>query len=144
MTFGSLTLPPGWMAAVAPASAAAMRPSGKGKKASEATMLPLRLELRLGGFPDRDAGGIDARHLARADAERAVARGVDDGVGLHVLDHAPAEEERLAFGVGGRALGDDFPVGGGDGVGIAALEEERVAHGGADFEAGRGRGRSRC
>ena len=40
ITFGSLTLPPGWMAAVAPASAAASRPSGKGKKASDAMMLP--------------------------------------------------------------------------------------------------------
>ena len=33
--------PPGWMIAVAPASAAANRPSAKGKKASEATTLPI-------------------------------------------------------------------------------------------------------
>jgi hypothetical protein len=32
--------PPGWMTAVAPASAAAMSPSAKGKKASEATTDP--------------------------------------------------------------------------------------------------------
>ena len=40
MTSGSFTEPPGWMAAVAPASAAASRPSGNGKKASLHTTLP--------------------------------------------------------------------------------------------------------
>src|SRR3984957_12293918 len=40
MTSGSRTEPPGWMAAVAPASAAAIKPSGKGKKASLQTTLP--------------------------------------------------------------------------------------------------------
>ena len=33
--------PPGWITAVAPASAAASRPSAKGKKASDATALPM-------------------------------------------------------------------------------------------------------
>ena len=37
ITASSLTLPPGWMAAVAPAAMAVSRPSAKGKKASEAT-----------------------------------------------------------------------------------------------------------
>ncbi len=32
------------------------------------------------GLPDGDAGGVDARHLAGADAEGAVLRGIDDGV----------------------------------------------------------------
>ena len=36
----SRRLPPGWIAAVAPARSAASRPSGNGKKASEATTLP--------------------------------------------------------------------------------------------------------
>ena len=42
MTSLSRIEPPGWMAQVAPASAAAIRPSGKGKKASLATALPAR------------------------------------------------------------------------------------------------------
>jgi hypothetical protein len=81
-------------------------------------------ELGLAGLPDGDSRGVDPRHLARADAQRAVGRGVDDGVALDVLDHAPAEEQRGALGVAGRALRDDFPVGGRDDVGIAALEQE--------------------
>ena len=40
MTSASFTEPPGWMAQVAPASAAASRPSGKGKKASDAMAEP--------------------------------------------------------------------------------------------------------
>ncbi len=42
MTSSSRTEPPGWMAQVAPASAAARSPSGKGKKASLPTALPFR------------------------------------------------------------------------------------------------------
>jgi hypothetical protein len=37
----SLIEPPGWITAVAPASAAVSSPSGKGKKASEATAEPI-------------------------------------------------------------------------------------------------------
>ena len=40
ITSSSLTEPPGWMTAVAPAFATASRPSGKGKKASEAATVP--------------------------------------------------------------------------------------------------------
>ena len=40
ITLSSRIEPPGWMTAVAPASAAAKSPSGKGKKASEATTDP--------------------------------------------------------------------------------------------------------
>ena len=40
ITSASLTDPPGWMAAVAPASAAAIRPSAKGNSASDATTDP--------------------------------------------------------------------------------------------------------
>jgi len=35
-------------------------------------------------------------------------RGVDDGVGLDVLDDAPAEEKRFVFGGGGRRLVTTF------------------------------------
>ncbi len=40
ITSASRRLPPGWIAAVAPARSAASRPSGNGKKASDATTLP--------------------------------------------------------------------------------------------------------
>src|SRR5262245_17876421 len=42
MTSASRTDPPGWIAAVAPAFAAAINPSAKGKNASLQTTLPLR------------------------------------------------------------------------------------------------------
>ena len=41
MTLSSLTEPPGWITAVAPASIATSKPSGNGKKASDATTEPL-------------------------------------------------------------------------------------------------------
>ena len=48
--------PPGWMIAVAPASAAASRPSAKGKKASDATTLPTAgLTFRPAASPDSAA-----------------------------------------------------------------------------------------
>ena len=40
MTSSSRIEPPGWITALAPASAAASRPSANGKNASEATALP--------------------------------------------------------------------------------------------------------
>ncbi len=100
MTSSSRIEPPGWMTAVAPASAAAIRPSAKGKKASEATTEPLASDsgrpsplgrfLRLAGG---DHGGIDAAHLAGADADRGAVLGVDDGVRLDVLGDPPGEEQ---------------------------------------------------
>ena len=41
MTSSSRIEPPGWITAVAPASAAASSPSAKGKKASDATTEPM-------------------------------------------------------------------------------------------------------
>ncbi len=94
MTSASRTEPPGWMTAVAPASATTSRPSGKGKKASEAAT---DAGERKGGLHGAEAGGVDAAHLAGADAdglaEAGVGAGVDDGVGLDVLADAPGEEE---------------------------------------------------
>ena len=60
------------MAAVAPASAAAIKPSGKGKKASLQTTLPLSDEFGFAGFPHSDAAGVYPAHLPGADPERAV------------------------------------------------------------------------
>ena len=98
ITSASRTDPPGWITAVAPASIVAMRPSAKGKKASEATTEP---SVRGSGQPGHlggllglargEARGIDPRHLARADADRRAVPGVDDGVRLHMLGDAPGE-----------------------------------------------------
>jgi hypothetical protein len=64
----------------APASAAAMSPSGNGKNASLQTTLPCKSEFRLARLPHRDAAGIHAAHLARARAERAAFADVKDRV----------------------------------------------------------------
>ncbi len=47
-------------------------PSGNGKNASLQTTLPFERQFRLARLPDRDAAGIHAAHLARADAQRPV------------------------------------------------------------------------
>ena len=60
-------MPPGWMTAVAPAWATTSRPSGNGKKASEAATEPERGAGRR--FHGAEAGGVDAGHLAGADAD---------------------------------------------------------------------------
>ena len=100
ITSSSRMEPPGWITAVAPASAAASRPSANGKKASEATTEPrvsgsaapaaLAASARL---ERGDAGAVDAAHLARADADRGAVLGVDDGVRLDVLGDPEGELE---------------------------------------------------
>ena len=97
----------------------------------------LQRELGFAGLPDRDAGRVDAGHLAGAHAERAFLAGVDDGVGLHVADDAPAEEHRGHLVGGGRALGHDLEVAGVDGLLVAVLDEH-AADDGADFAEGVG------
>ena len=110
MTSSSRTEPPGWMTAVAPASAAARRPSAKGKNASEATTDPFA---RLSGKPASRAASAafqaamreesTRRHLAGADADgRAVAR-IDDGVRLDVLGDPEGEDEVGQLPARGRA-----------------------------------------
>ena len=118
ITSSSRIEPPGWMTAVTPASAAAIRPSAKGKKASEATTEPLASDFGQAGGPRgflrlarRDQGRIDAAHLAGADAGGGAVPGIDDGVRLDVLGDAPGEEEVGDLGLGRRALGDDLQVG---------------------------------
>ena len=115
ITSSSRIEPPGWITAVAPASAAASRPSANGKKASEATTEPLvsgsarpaasRGLRRLAGG---DARGIDAAHLAGADADRGAVLGIDDGVRLHVLGDPEGEHQVGQLGCGRRALGHDL------------------------------------
>jgi hypothetical protein len=130
ITSSSRTDPPGWMTAVAPASAAARRPSGKGKKASEATTEPFAgaragpAPRPCGGLERGDGRAVEPAHLARADAHgRAVPR-VDDGVRLDVLGDRPGEQEIGEFGLGRRALRDDLQVVGRRRAVVAVLHEK--------------------
>ena len=81
------------MIAVTPASRASCGPSGKGKNASEASTAPSTGVAVLAGLVERDLHGLDAAHLAGADAERLQVLGDDDRVRVHVLADAPGEEE---------------------------------------------------
>ena len=65
MTSSSRLLPPGWTTAVTPAAASTSRPSRNGKKASEPATEPASRRARL---RDREPAGVDAAHLAGADA----------------------------------------------------------------------------
>jgi hypothetical protein len=127
-------------------SAAAMRPSGKGKKASLATALPGE------GLRPAEAFQMAMREESMRDICPAPMprvrslRGVDDGVGLDVLDHAPAEEQAfISSAVGGRS-GDDFLQSFSSRKRcrrrVAVLDQEAAeSPSGADFESsGRGRG----
>ena len=112
ITSASRIEPPGWITAVAPASIATSKPSGNGKNASEATTEPLVSgagELQFLGRVLRlargDARGIDAAHLAGADADGGAVLGIDDGVRLDVLGDAEGEAQVVEFGRARRALG---------------------------------------
>jgi hypothetical protein len=90
MTSSSRRLPPGWMAQVAPASAAAMRPSANGKNASLPTAdRRARVLRRL--LSRWQSESIDTAHLAGTDSESPVARGVNDRIRFHVFDHSPGQ-----------------------------------------------------
>ena len=117
ITLSSLTEPPGWITAVAPASIATNSPSGNGKKASDATTEPLvsgvdQLQFlrRVFRFACRDARGIDPAHLSCADADGGQSFGIDDGVRFHVLGDAEGEAQVGKLGFARRALGDDFKL----------------------------------
>ena len=77
----------------APLSATTSRPSRNGKNASEATTEPRERQPRVLRLDRGDARRVDAAHLARADAERAAARGEDDRVRLDELGDAPGEQQ---------------------------------------------------
>ena len=118
ITSSSRSDPPGWITAVAPASAAASSPSAKGKKASEATTEPCVSGVsRPAAFAASAAliaailAEFDAAHLAGADADRGAVLGVDDGVRLHVLGDAEGEDEVGELRFARRALGHDAAVG---------------------------------
>ena len=145
ITSSSRIEPPGWMTAVAPASAAASRPSANGKKASEATTEPLVSGSRqarglrgLRRLPGGDARGIDPAHLAGADADRRAVLRIDDGVRLDVLGDAEGELQIGQFAARRRALGDDLQVHVVDDGVVAGLHQQ-AAGDGAHGEARRAR-----
>ena len=145
ITSSSRIEPPGWMTAVAPASAAASRPSAKGKKASEATTEPLVSGSAAPAafaascdFPGGDAGAVDAAHLAGADADGGAVLGVDDGVRLDVLGDREGELQVGQLLRRRLPLGDDLQLEVLDHGVVARLHEE-AAGDRAEGEAGRAR-----
>ena len=70
ITSSSRFEPPGWMIARTPASSASCGPSAKGKNASDASAAPWHVVAELARLLDREAHGVDAAHLAGADADR--------------------------------------------------------------------------
>ena len=99
ITSSSRIEPPGWITAVAPAS---RRPAGRrGRGRRRRRPRPSR-SVSGSGPPALAASPpcmaamrarVDAAHLAGADADGRAVLGVDDGVRLHVLGHAPGEQQ---------------------------------------------------
>ncbi len=141
MTSSSRIEPPGWITAVAPASASTSRPSRNGKKASEATTEPFSDRPALVGLDAGDLGRVDAAHLAGADAQGHAAAAEDDGVGLDELGDAFGEEQVFDL-LGGRLhLGDDLEAGGLGGEVVGRLHQQAAADA-LQFQLVAGRGRA--
>jgi glutamate dehydrogenase len=109
--------PPGWITAVAPAAAAASRPSAKGKKASEATTEPLA---SVSAGPRRLAASSDFQAAMREESTRLIwpaptptvapSFGIDDGVRLDMLGDAEGELQIAQFLCGRGAFGHHLQV----------------------------------
>ena len=89
---------------------------------------------RVARLLDGESDGLDAVHLACADALEGAVFGDDDGVGLDVLDDAPREEEFGEFGGRGWAVPSDGQVGVGEGA-VVARRDEHAADDGLEQEA---------
>ena len=76
------------------------------------------------GLDGGDARGVDAAHLAGADADGLAVLRVDDGVGLDELGHLPGEHQVVDFLLARRALGHHLEVVGGDHADVAALHQQ--------------------
>ena len=85
---------------------------GKREKCIAANGAAVEIKPGLIGLPNCDAASIDAAHLTCTDTEGAIFGGVNDGVGLDVLDGTPAEKHSLKFVLAWVTLGDDFEIGG--------------------------------
>ena len=100
MTSASRFDPPGWITGGGAGGGGGQEPVRKGKEGVGRDHAALRARARLagggrciGGLLRGDPRGIDAAHLARADADCGAVLGVDDGVRLHVLGDGEGEQE---------------------------------------------------
>ena len=85
----------------------------------------------LGGFcrlPGGDARGIDAAHLAGADADRRSVLGIDDRIRFDVFCDTERKFEIGEFAFGGRALGHHFQLHVVDDGVVAALDEHAAGN----------------
>ena len=96
------------MTAVTPASRQTSTPSANGKNASEAHAAPRAL---VTGLLDREAGALDAAHLAGTDAHQGAVASQHDGIRLDVRDDAPGKVQVSDFCARPGSASDDLPVG---------------------------------
>ena len=73
---------------------------------------------------ERDADGVDAAHLAGADADRLEVLGEDDRVREDVLADPPGEEEVAPAGLVRRLAGDDLHALAVVDLGVGVLDEQ--------------------
>ena len=119
-TSGSRIEPPGWMIAVDARVEGQLRAVGERE-------VGVRGHHRAGdlrpGLLDREADGVDAAHLAGADADRRQITREHDRVGADVLADLPREQQLAPLGLGGAALADDLHLGAILEVRVAVLDE---------------------
>ena len=80
------------------------------------------------GLHGAETGGVNAAHLACADAEGLAVARIDDGVGLDVLANAPGEEQAAQFLRSRRTPGCHFELGFGDAGGVGVLEQQAARY----------------
>ncbi len=120
ITSWSLTEPPGWMTAVAPASAPPQGRRETGRKRPRPQRYPRAEEP-----PSwRRTRGINAAHLAGADAQRLAVARIDDGVGLDVLADPPGKEQAAQFFGRRRTPGHHFEFGLGHAGRVGVLQQQ--------------------
>ena len=91
-----------------PASSASFGPVGEGEERVRGERGAFQRVAVLGRLLERDANGVDAAHLAGADADRLEILGQDDGVREDVLADPPGEEEVAPAGLVRRLARDDL------------------------------------
>src|SRR4051812_23312341 len=88
----------------------------------------LQLASRLARLVEREADGVDAAHLPRADSHRREPVREHDRVRANVLAHLPAEQHLAPLGLARLALRDDLHLGPILEVEVAVLHEQAAHH----------------